>query len=346
MRESDPERLFRLISDDAAGPDPAVPSSPDASDPDGDVWDAYSRAVVSAAQRAGPAVISVEAVHGSGGQRPRSQRGGAGSGFVFTPDGFALTNSHVVHRARRVRVVLQDGRTARADLVGEDPDTDVALLRVDAADLPTVELGDSGRLRVGQLVIAIGNPLGFQSTVTAGVVSAVGRSLRAATGRLIEDVVQTDAALNPGNSGGPLVDARGRVVGMNTAVILPAQGICFAVGINTVQTVAGELLRIGRVRRARLGITGQTVPIHPAEQRRSLRQDTGVVILSIVPGGPADEADLLPGDVIVRLGGAPVRGVDDLHRHLLRDRVGIALPLTVLRGGVERLEVRATPAED
>jgi S1-C subfamily serine protease len=243
-------------------------------------------------------------------------------------------------------VTFPDGRRVRAELIGDDPDTDVAVLRVPPTDLAVAELGDSASLRVGQLVIAIGNPYGFQSTVTAGVVSALGRSLRSVSGRLIEDVIQTDAALNPGNSGGPLVDSRGRVVGVNTAVILPAQGICFAVGINTARTVALQLMRHGRIRRGRLGITGQNVSLVPAAARRhGLGQQLGLLVLSVQEGSPADRADVLPGDVIVAFDGAQVRGVDDLHRRLIEDRIGSPTTLTVLRGS-QLLALTITPEAD
>jgi S1-C subfamily serine protease len=291
--------------------------------------DAYSRAVVGATERVSPAVVSVESR-------------GAGSGFVFAPDGFILTNSHVVRSDRggrrrgsrgELRVRLPDGRSGAARLVGDDPDTDVAVLRSDLSDLVAAPIGESRSLRVGQLVIAIGNPLGFQSSVTAGVVSAVGRSLRSTTGRLVDDVIQTDAALNPGNSGGPLVNSRGEVVGVNTAVILPAQGLCFAVGISTAAAVAAELIRHGRIRRSYLGISGQNVPVaREVARRHSLAQDRGVLVLSVESGGPADRADVLPGDVLVTFDGRPIAGLDDLHRVLIGDRIGQEARLGLLRG--------------
>lgn len=335
-------RFFHLADSDGQ---PPVPAGESDAGRDVEIWDAYSRAVVGAAERVGPAVVSIDTFgrRGRGGERsPRSPEG-SGSGFIFTPDGFVLTNSHVVRGAKRVDVNLSDGRRIRAAPVGDDPDSDVAVVRIEAPDVTVAELGDSRALRVGQLVIAIGNPLGFQSTVTAGVVSALGRTLRSVNGRLIDDVIQTDAALNPGNSGGPLVDSRGQVVGVNTAVILPAQGLCFAVGVNTVRTVATELMRHGRVRRGRLGVSGQNVLVVPAARRRlELQQETGVLVLAVDANSPADRGDVLPGDVIIRLADRPVRGVDDLHRLLIHDRVGVATILTVLRGA-ELIELRIVP---
>ncbi len=334
---------IRFLADTAPISSPPQGAGP----PDAELFDAYSRAVVGAVEKVAPAVISVEVF----GRRRLGRRGdsrpdapsGSGSGFVFTPDGFALTNAHVVRGATSFRVALPDGRRLPADLVGEDGDTDIAVIRLHAADLAVATLGDSQRLRVGQLVIAIGNPLGFQSTVTAGVVSALGRSLRSVSGRLIDDVVQTDAALNPGNSGGPLVDARGGAVGVNTAVILPAQGICFAVGMNTARTVALELMRYGGVRRGRLGISGQTVSLSPAH-RQAAGQEQGVLVMSVVPDSPADRADLLPGDVIVRLGERPVRGIGDLHRALVELPIGQPTQVAVLRGA-ERKELPIVPED-
>ena len=312
---------------------------------DASLLDAYSRAVTSAVERVSPSVVHIE-VHQVAGRtrsgQPREQRGG-GSGFVFTPDGLILTNSHVVHEAARIVVTTAEGRRMPAALIGDDPASDLAVIRVDEPGLTVAALGDSQRLRVGQVVIAIGAPYGFQSTVTAGVVSALGRSLRSYSGRLIDDVVQTDASLNPGNSGGPLVDSAGRVVGVNTATILPAQGICFAIGINTAKFVASRLLRDGRIRRSYIGVSAQTVPVHRRVVRfYDLPKETGVVVLSVEEGSPARRAGLRDGDVIVALEGAPVAGVDDLHRLLTDVRVGISCTLTVLRW-TEKLELKIVP---
>jgi S1-C subfamily serine protease len=266
-------------------------------------------------------------------RRGTSERelGGHGSGFIFTPDGFVLTNSHVVQDAQMVRVEIPDGRSVAAEVIGDDPDTDVAVLRIHADDVIWAELGDSSALRVGQLAIAIGNPLGFQSTVTAGVVSALGRSFRSTTGRLIDDVVQTDAALNPGSSGGPLVDSRGQVIGVNTAVILPAQGICLAVGINTVKVVAAKLIRDGRVHRGYIGIAGQNVALDPAAARALGMPGGGVLILQVEADSPAARAGVRVGDVVIGLDGNAITGIDDLHRVLTDDRIGRAVALELLR---------------
>jgi S1-C subfamily serine protease len=332
--------LFDLSSDIPLG----EPSGPAPVVPDGELLDAYSRAVIGATERVSPAVVSVETRRPSR-RSPEGERGGSGSGFVFTPDGFVLTNSHVVRGAKRLVVRLSDGRTGAATVVGDDPDTDVAVVRTEFSDLAAAPLGNSRGLRVGQLVIAIGNPLGFQSSVTAGVVSAVGRSLRSTTGRLIEDIIQTDAALNPGNSGGPLVNSRGEVVGVNTAVILPAQGLCFAVGISTAAAVAGELMRHGRVRRSRLGISGQNAPIQRAVARlHGITQVAGVVVLSVEDDSPADRANALPGDIIVSLNGQPIAGIDDLHRLLISSSIGVKSTLVVIRG-TERIEISIEPSE-
>src|SRR5437867_516583 len=256
---------------------------------DGALLDAYSAAVVAASERVGPAVVHVEVAQAPRSAGGEAQRRGSGSGFVFTPDGFILTNSHVVHGARSIQVSFADGAGFDADLVGDDPDTDVAVIRIGGHQLSTAALGSSRGLRVGQLAIAIGNPYGFQHTVTTGVVSALGRSLRSATGRLVDDVIQTDAALNPGNSGGPLVTSRGEVVGVNTAVIPVAQGLCFAVGINTARTVALQLMRFGRIRRGYIGISGQNVPLpRPITRQHALQQQSGLLVLSVEEGSPAD----------------------------------------------------------
>src|SRR6266542_2284010 len=333
-----------LVSDETVVPLHTAPRSP--APGEDEILDAYSRAVTGAAERVGPAVVSVEVRHKVE-RRGRAAREvpGKGSGFVFTPDGFVLTNSHVVHDATRIEVAFADGRPVAAELVGDDPDTDLAVIRVPPVSLTVAEFGDSAALRVGQLVVAIGNPLGFQSTVTAGVVSALGRSFRSVGGRLIDDVIQTDAALNPGNSGGPLVDARGRVVGVNTAVILPAQGICFAVGINTAKFVTGELMRHGRIRRGRIGVAGQTVPLLRLAQRaHGLDARSGVLVTGVEPDSPAERAGLRAGDVIVGLDGQPVTGIDDLHRLLTADRIGVRTSVIVLRGA-ERLELPITSGE-
>jgi S1-C subfamily serine protease len=288
----------------------------------------------------------------SGRTRPGEprERSGGGSGFVFTPDGLIITNSHVVHDAERIAVTLADGRRMPATVIGDDPASDLAVIRLeqprfDEPSLVAAALGDSQRLRVGQIVIAIGAPYGFQSTVTAGVVSALGRSLRSYSGRLIDDVIQTDASLNPGNSGGPLVDSAGRVVGVNTATILPAQGICFAIGINTAKFVASRLLRDGRIRRSYIGVSAQTVPVHRRVVRfYDLPHEMGALVLSVEDGSPAKRAGLREGDIIVALEGQAVAGVDDLHRLLTEVRVGVGCTLTVVRW-TEKIEVRVVPEE-
>jgi S1-C subfamily serine protease len=304
--------------------------------------DAYSRAVITAAERVSPSVLNLE-VHQS------SERGqatdprfppparGHGSGFIFTPDGFILTNSHVVHDAGKIEVTLTDGRRFQADLVGDDPETDLAVVRIEAANLMPASLGDSQTLRVGQLVIAIGNPYGFQCTVTAGVVSALGRSLRSRSGRLISNVIQTDAALNPGNSGGPLVTSQGQVVGVNTAIILPAQGICFAIAVNTAKFVAARLIRDGKIRRSFIGVGGQDVPLPRRVVRlNGLGIESGVLVVSVEAQSPAEEAGLLEGDVIVGYDNHAVRGIDTLHQLLTEEKVGVKAVVTVIRRGEKR----------
>jgi S1-C subfamily serine protease len=264
---------------------------------------------------------------------------------VFTPDGLVLTNSHVVHGADAIEVTLSDGRAYPATLVGDDPDTDLAVIHIDAPNLTAVEFGDSNAIQVGQLVVAIGNPYGFQYTVTAGVVSNLGRSFRSRTGRLIDGIVQTDAALNPGNSGGPLVDARGRVVGVNTAIIPVAQGICFAIPASTAQWVAARLIRDGRIRRSYIGVAGQDVPLHRRVVRfYRLEAETGVMVAGLEPGSPAEAAGLREGDVIVEAAGRSVRHIDDLHKLLTDERVGQTVAVTVIRR-TEKLTLHVVPAE-
>jgi S1-C subfamily serine protease len=306
---------------------------------DAELLDAYSNAVVHAAEAVGPSVVNIE-VHNRKGNRQ-----GSGSGFVITPDGFVLTNSHVVHGAERVEVTLADGRHPDANVVGDDPDTDLAVLRLYAPQLQPVRLGESRNIRVGQLVVAIGNPYGFQCTVTAGVISALGRSFRANTGRLIDDILQTDAALNPGNSGGPLVNSRGEVVGVNTAVILPAQGICFAIGIDTAKFVAGWLIKEGRIRRSYIGVGGQNVPLHRKLVRfYQLSAPTGVLVITVQPDSPAERAGLRDGDVMIDFDGQPLPSIDALHKLLTADRIGAESTLTVIRG-TDKHSLKIRPAE-
>ena len=340
------QRVLRLVSNQSSQSTGAAPPILQSDD---DLLDAYSAAVTAAAERVSPSVVNVEIRQRPDNRQPSPSRPmelrGSGSGFVFTPDGFILTNSHVVHRASRLGVTLPDGRSFEAHLIGEDPDTDLAVIRVNADGLVPAVLGDSKSIRVGQLVVAIGNPYGFQCTVTAGVVSALGRSLRSHSGRLIDDVVQTDAALNPGNSGGPLVTSRGEVIGVNTAVILPAQGLCFAIAINTAKHVAGLLIRNGKIRRGHIGVAGQNVTL----QRRlvhqhSLAVTSGILVISLEPNGPAHRAGLREGDVIVAYGSHPVASIDELHRLLTEEQVGTKIELTLLRSG-EKLTLEVVPEE-
>ena len=326
---------------------PPVPPTPTGGSGDGELLDAYSRAVVAAVERVGPAVVHIAARRpgGRGGEGGRERPAGSGSGFVFTPDGLVLTNSHVVHGAAKIDVTLADGRRCGADVAGDDPGTDLAVIRVSAPDLPVARLGDSRSLRVGQLVVAIGNPLGFQWTVTAGVVSALGRSLRSQAGRLIDGIIQTDAALNPGSSGGPLVTPRGEVIGINTAIILGAQGLCFAIPSSTVLYVAPRLIRDGRIRRSWLGVAGQTVAIpRHAINVFGLRGNGGVIVLSVEPGSPADRAGVRDRDVLVELDGEPLSSIDDLQRLLTGELVGRAVDLAVVRRS-ERLVLHPVPVE-
>jgi S1-C subfamily serine protease len=310
---------------------------------DAALLDEYSRAVVGAVERVAPSVVNIEVQ-----QQSRSQRreiAGNGSGFVITPDGFILTNSHVVHGATRIGVNLSDGRDYPAELIGDDPETDLAVIRIDAPQLVHVRLADSESLRVGQLAIAIGNPLGFQASVTAGVISALGRSMYSQSGRLIDNIIQTDAALNPGNSGGPLVNSAGEVIGVNTAMIRPAQGICFAIASNTAKFVAGWLITEGKIRRSYIGVAGQNVPIHRRIVRfYDLPLETGVLVVSVEKNSPAERAGLREGDLIVAFNDQPIGSVHHLHKVLVGEQIGVGATLMIIRH-TEKLELSILPAE-
>lgn len=314
-----------------------------------ELLDAYSRAVVHVVEDVGPTVVHIARLERASGRRASTTeewgRAGTGSGVILTPDGYMLTNAHVVHEASRLEVGLADGRTVRAELVGEDLATDLAVVRATASGLPAASLGNSDRLLVGQLAIAIGNPLGFEATVTAGVISALGRSLRSDTGRLIENIIQTDAALNPGNSGGPLVDTHGRVIGINTAIIRFAQGICFAIPSNTAAWVAGQLISHGKVKRVYLGISGQTVPLgRQAVAEHKLGQTTGISVREVVEGSPAAQAGLAVHDLLLSVNGQPVGNVDDVVRRLASLRAGDTVTLRALRG-TRMVELQAQAEE-
>src|SRR6266853_2668795 len=305
--------------------------------------DEYSRTVVSAAERVAPAVVNIE-VQQRNKNRARNVAG-SGSGFVITPDGFILTNSHVVHQATRIIVNLPDGRDYLAQLIGDDPETDLAVIRIDAPQLVHVRLSDSETLRVGQLAIAIGNPFGFQASVTAGVISALGRSMYSQSGRLIDNIIQTDAALNPGNSGGPLVNSAGEVIGVNTAIIPFAQGICFATAIDTAKWVAGWLIRDGRIRRSYIGVAGQNVPIHRRIIRfYNLPLETGVLVVSVEKDSPAERAGLREGDVIVAFNERPIGTIHELHKMLVSEQISVLAKLLVIRH-TEKMELSILPAE-
>ena len=335
------ELVFTLSDADS------VVAAPPIQPPSGDdgLLDSYSRTVARVVEKVGPTVVNIRVHHASPASRPGSEAGGTGSGFVIAPDGFILTNSHVVHGATRMEVTLADGRVFGASLAGEDPETDLAVIHINTSQLVNARLGDSKSIRVGHIAVAIGSPFGFHQTVTAGVVSALGRSMRSQSGRLIDNVIQTDAALNPGNSGGPLVNSRGEIIGVNTAIILPAQGICFAIASNTAEFVAAWLIKEGRIRRSWIGVAGQNVPIH----RRVVRfhrtgVDYGVLVAGIEPGSPATRAGLREGDVIVAFEGEPVSGIDELHRHLVAKAIGIPSKITVIRH-TEKLDLVVTPEE-
>jgi len=317
---------------------------------DDDVLDAYSRAVITAAEKVSPSVVYIEVEQGVSNRRPNiprlpQERRGSGSGFIVTPDGFILTNSHVVHGAKKIEVTLADGHKHQADLIGDDPDTDLAVIRINAPNLVPAQLGEAQRIRVGQLVIAIGNPYGFQYTVTAGVVSALGRSLRAQSGRLMDAVIQTDAALNPGNSGGPLVNSGGEVIGVNTAMILPAQGICFATSIDTAKFVASRLIRDGKVSRSYIGLAGQNVPLPRRIVRYyDLAVESGIFVISFENDSPARKGGVREGDIIIAFDDRPIAGIDDLHKLLTEERIARRSSLTVIRG-TDKFAIEVMPEE-
>jgi S1-C subfamily serine protease len=312
---------------------------------DSELLDAYSRTVVSAVERVAPAVVNINVKHRVPARPGERELSGNGSGFIVTPDGFILTNSHVVHGASTITVNVPDGREYPAQLTGDDPDTDLAVIRIDGPQMQHVRLADSEKLRVGQLVIAIGNPLGFEASVTAGVVSALGRSMHAQSGRLIDNIIQTDAALNPGNSGGPLVNSAGEVIGVNTAMIRPAQGICFAIASNTAKFVAGWLIKDGKIRRSYIGVAGQNVPIHRRIVRfYGLPLETGVLVVSIEKNSPAERAGLRQHDLIVAFNGQPIGSVHHLHKVLAGEQIDVSATLTIIRH-TEKLEISILPAE-
>ena len=293
---------------------------------DGGLLDVYSQTIAAVVRRVAPSVVNIRVLSGERGS-------GGGSGFILARDGFILTNSHVVHGAREIEVTLRDARVYPAQLIGTDPETDLAVIRIDAPDVQHARLADSSQIRVGQIAVALGSPYGFQQTVTAGIVSALGRSMRSESGRLMDEIIQTDAALNPGNSGGPLLNSAGEVIGVNTAVILPAQGICFAIASNTAKFVAGWLIKDGRIRRSSIGVAGQNVPLHPRVVRfHKLPSMSGVLVMETEPGSPASVAGLRPNDTIVGFKGHPIATVDDLHKQLVASQIGVASPLMFLRG--------------
>jgi S1-C subfamily serine protease len=343
------KRILQLVANDGVEPETAQhpQATPVAED---ELLDAYSRAVISAAEKVSPSVVNIDVHKPLRGKRTTNphllpEMRGNGSGFIFAPDGFILTNGHVVHQASVIEVTLADGRRVQAHMVGDDPDTDLAVIRITVPDLKPAALGNSRALRVGQLVIAVGNPYGFQCTVTTGVVSALGRSLRSQSGRLIDNIIQTDAALNPGNSGGPLVTSRGDVIGVNTAVILPAQGLCFAVAIDTAKFVAGLLIKEGRVRRSYLGVAGQNVAL-PRRLVRfyGLPVESGVLVIALEANSPAQSAGLRDGDVIVGYDDQAIASMDDLHRLLTQQRAGMRSSLTIIRR-TEKLVLDIVPEE-
>src|SRR4051794_13541852 len=305
---------------------------------DDQLLDAYSQVVAAVVNRVAPSVVNIRVHAGERGA-------GGGSGFLITRDGFILTNSHVVSGARELEVTLHDARTFPAEIVGTDPETDLAIIRIDAPDVQHARLADSSQIQVGQIAIAVGSPYGFQQTVTAGIVSALGRSMRSESGRLMDEIIQTDAALNPGNSGGPLLNSAGEVIGVNTAVILPAQGICFAIASNTAHLVAGWLIKDSRIRRSTIGVAGQNVPLHPRVVRfHKLPNERGVLVMEVEPGSPAAIAGVEKGDTIVGFKGQPISTIDDLHKRLVADEIGVPSPIMFLRG-TEKLFRLVVPRE-
>jgi S1-C subfamily serine protease len=336
------EKILKRIAFDSSIAEPAIkiPTSVN----DDKLLDIYSQTVIRAAEKVSPSVVNINISRKIRNREPDELKGNA-SGFIFTPDGYILTNSHVVHDVDELEITLSDGRRVKGQIIGDDPDTDLAVVRISAGNLKAAPLGDSRLLRVGQLVVAIGNPYGFQYSVTAGVVSALGRSLRTATGRLIDNVIQTDAALNPGNSGGPLVTPNGEVVGVNSAVIFPAQGICFAIPINVATFVAVPLMRDGKILRSYIGIGGQNVPILRRLVRYyNLPSETGVLIIMVEKNSPAQKAGLLEGDIITNFGDKPIQSIDDLHRLLSEDKIGNKINITVIRQ-TENLTFNIIPQE-
>lgn len=329
-RRTRPE-LLPVLNEHTAGFDAGSPMEAFGDDA---LLDSYSRTIGAVVNRVAPSVVNI-----------RVEDRGGGSGFVIARDGFILTNSHVVHGGTKFEVTLHDARTYPAELIGEDPETDLAVLRIDAANLQHVRFADSSKIRVGQIAVAVGSPYGFQQTVTAGIISALGRSMRADSGRLIDDILQTDAALNPGNSGGPLVNSAGEVIGVNTAVILPAQGICFAIASNTAHVVAGWLIKERRIRRSTIGIAGQNVPLHPRVVRfHKLPRDRGVMVAGVEPRSPAARAGIREGDTIVGFKGQPVATIDDLHRRLVAAEIGVPSPMMLLRQ-TEKIFLNVIPSE-
>jgi S1-C subfamily serine protease len=327
-------RAFPVLDESGSGPESFTP----ADGGDDRLLDSYSKTIAAVVNRVAPSVVNIRVAAQDG-------RAGGGSGFVIARDGFILTNSHVVHGARELEVTLRDGRVYPAELIGTDPDTDLGVIRIDAPDLEHARFADSSAIRVGQIAVAVGSPYGFQQTVTAGIVSALGRSMRAESGRLMDEIIQTDAALNPGNSGGPLLNSAGEVIGVNTAVILPAQGICFAIASNTAHLVAGWLIKDSRIRRSTIGLAGQNVPLHPRVVRfHKLPNERGVLVMEVEPGSPAAIAGVEKGDTIVGFKGQPISTIDDLHKRLVADEIGVPSPIMFLRG-TEKLFRLVVPRE-